>query len=97
MNHFFFIINFEKKKANSFTLLIILLVKSLQKICYYEPQSAGINVQSPQSATTHRRLTLTHLSVLMFLIEFVEYIRTLYLFLLLCILSKIPLETFILT
>ena len=66
MKHFFFIINFQKEKANTFTLLIILIVKSLQielltyiaQICYYDPQSAGINVQSPQSATTPRRLTL---------------------------------------
>ena len=27
---FFFIINFQKEKANTFTLLIILIVKSLQ-------------------------------------------------------------------
>ena len=27
-------------------------------LIYYDPQSAGINVQSPQSATTPRRLTL---------------------------------------
>ena len=38
-------------------------MKSLQteqiaQIYYYEPQSAGINVQSPQSESTPRRLTL---------------------------------------
>jgi hypothetical protein len=38
------------------------IVKSLQKskmaqIYYYEPQSAGINLQSPQSESTPRRLT----------------------------------------
>ena len=38
-------------------------MKSLQKeqiaqITYYEPQSAGINLQSPQSDSTPRRLTL---------------------------------------
>ena len=56
-----FFINFQKEKVNIFTILIILLVKSLQivaQICYYDPQSAGINVQSSQSATTPRRLTL---------------------------------------
>jgi hypothetical protein len=55
VKHFFFnfIINFQKEKANTLTLLIILIVKSLQiaQIFYYDPQSAGINVQS-QSATT---------------------------------------------
>ena len=30
----------------------------IAQICYFDPQSAGINVQSPQSATTPRRLTL---------------------------------------
>ena len=30
----------------------------MAQICYYDPQSAGINVQSAQSATTPRRLTL---------------------------------------
>ena len=54
---------FQKEKGNTFTLLIILIVKSLQKseiaqIYYYDHQSAGINVQSPQSESTHRRLTL---------------------------------------
>jgi hypothetical protein len=41
-------------------------VKSLQKkkiaqIYYYDPQSDGIKVQSPQSASTSRRLTLVKL------------------------------------
>ena len=67
--NFFFIINFQKEKANILTFLIILIVKSLQielhrvgsyiaQIYYYDPQSAGINVQSPQSVTTPWRLTL---------------------------------------
>ena len=30
----------------------------IAQIYYYDPQSAGINLQSPQSATTPRRLTL---------------------------------------
>ena len=30
----------------------------IAQISYYDPQSAGINVQSPQSATTPKRLTL---------------------------------------
>ena len=38
-------------------LLIIFIVKSLQ-IYNYEPQSAGINMQSPQNESTSRRLTL---------------------------------------
>ena len=53
MKIFFSIIDFQKEKAN--TLLVIHIVKSLQievhgtnLILYY----AGINVQSPQSATT---------------------------------------------
>ena len=47
-------------KENFFS---ILMVKKLQielyiaQIYYFDPQSAGINVQSPQSATTPRRLT----------------------------------------
>ena len=59
---FFFII-FLKENGNTFTLLIIFIVKSLLKsriaqIYYYDPQSAGINLQSPQSESTSRRLTL---------------------------------------
>ena len=44
----------------------ILIVKSLQieqhktQIYYYDPQFARINVQSPQSATTLRRLLLIY-------------------------------------
>ena len=55
---------FQKEKGNTFTFLIIFTVKSLQKkskieqIYYYDHQSAGINVQSPQSDSTPRRLTL---------------------------------------
>ena len=57
------IIIFQKEKGNTFTILIIIIVKSLQKeqiaqITYYEPQSARINLQSPQSDSTPRRLTL---------------------------------------
>ena len=43
MKQFFFISNFQTEKANTFTLLIILIVKSLQielqlaQICYYDP------------------------------------------------------------
>jgi hypothetical protein len=40
-----YIIIFQKENGNTFTLLIIFI-------------SAGINVQSPQSESTHRRLTL---------------------------------------
>ena len=50
---------FQKEKGNTFTLLIIFIVRSLKKSkiaqIYY---SAGINVQSPQSESTPRRLTL---------------------------------------
>ena len=57
------IVIIQKEKGNIFTLLIIVIVKSLQKrkieqIYYYDPQSAGINVQSPQSESTTRKLTL---------------------------------------
>ena len=62
---FIFINNFQKEKATTFTLLIILILKSLKiglhiiaQICCFDPQSARINVQSPQSASTPRRLTL---------------------------------------
>ena len=63
---FFFVIIFQKEKGNTYTLLIIFIVKSLQKEqkstnllnTYYESQSAGINVQSPQSESTPRSLTL---------------------------------------
>ena len=42
--------------------------KSLQKeeiaqITHYEPQSAGINLQSPQSDLTPRRLTLQNMHI----------------------------------
>ena len=48
---------FQKENGNTFTLLIIFIVKSLQKeqiaqITQYEPQSAGINLKSPQSDST---------------------------------------------
>ena len=52
-----FVIIFKKENGNTFTLLIIFIVKSLQKskiaqIYYYDPQSAGKNLQSPQSDST---------------------------------------------
>ena len=48
---------FQKENGNTIALLIIFLVKSLQKeqkaqIMEYKPQSAGINLQSPQSDST---------------------------------------------
>ena len=56
---------FDKKicRANYITLLNIFLVKSLQiellaQIHYYDPQSTGINLQSPQSDLTPWTLTL---------------------------------------
>ena len=54
---------FQKENGNTFTLLIIFIVKSLQKnkivqIYYYDPQSAGINLHSPQSDSTPWTLTL---------------------------------------
>ena len=57
-NHYF-----SKRKWKTFTLLIIFIVKSLQReqnstnILLW-PQSAGVNVQSLQSESTPRRLTL---------------------------------------
>ena len=39
------------------------LVSYIAQICYYDPQSAGINVQSPQSAATPRRLTLRDIHI----------------------------------
>ena len=60
------IIIFQKGKGNTFTLLIIFIVKSLKKskvaeIYYYEPQSAEINVQLPKSESTPIRLTLVQM------------------------------------
>ena len=57
------IIIFQKENGNNFTLLIIFIVKSLQiellaQIHYYNPQSTGINLQSPQSDLTPWILTL---------------------------------------
>ena len=57
------IIIFQKEKGNTFPLLIIFIMKSLQKskiaqIYYYDPQSTGINLQSPQSDSTPWTLTL---------------------------------------
>ena len=46
------VIIFQKEKGNTFTLLIIIIAKSLQKeqnsTYYYDPKSARINVQAPQ-------------------------------------------------
>ena len=60
----------QKEKGNTFTLSIIFIVKSLQKeqnslaqIYDYDPQSAGINEQSPKSESTPRRLTLSETQV----------------------------------
>ena len=44
----------KMENGNTITLLIIIVVKSLQKeqiaqITQFDPQSAGINLQSPQS------------------------------------------------
>jgi hypothetical protein len=59
------VIIFQNENGNTFTLLIIFIVKSLQKRkiaqIYYEPQSAGINLQSPQSDSTPWTLTLSTL------------------------------------
>jgi hypothetical protein len=33
-------------------------MSKIAQIYYYDPQSAGINVQSPQSESTPKRLTL---------------------------------------
>jgi hypothetical protein len=47
---------FQKEKGNTFTLLIIFIVKNLHKeqnstnLLYYDPDSAGM--QSPQSEST---------------------------------------------
>ena len=54
---------FQKENGNTFILLIIFIVKSLQKskiaqIYYYDPQSAIINLQSPQSDSIPWTLTL---------------------------------------
>ena len=50
-----------------FTLLVILRAKGLPivhtylaQICYYDPWSVGISLQSPQSVTTPRILTFEH-------------------------------------
>ena len=57
------VIIFQKENGNTFPLFIIFLVKSFQKskiaqIYYYDPTSAGINLQSPQSDSTPWTLTL---------------------------------------
>ena len=65
MQKFFFII-FQEENGNTFTLLIIFIVKSLQNeqrgtnllSTYYDLQSAGIKLQSPQSDSTPWTLTL---------------------------------------
>ena len=54
------VIIFQKENGNTFTLFIIFIVKSLQKEqnSTNDPQSAGINLQSPQSDSTPWTLTL---------------------------------------
>ena len=60
---YFSLLIFKKKMQNTLTLLIIFVVKSLQielhstNLLLWSP-TAGIKVQSTQSATTPRRLTL---------------------------------------
>ena len=54
---------FQKEKGNTFTLLIIFIVVSLQnskmaQFTYYEHESARINLQSSHRESTRRRLTL---------------------------------------
>ena len=73
------IIIFQKEKGNTFTLLIIFVVKSLQKskiaqIYYYDPQSAGINLQSPRSDSTPWTLTLQNVHTLN--LVFAYYLKT---------------------
>ena len=57
---------FQRENGNTSTLFIIFMVKSLQKkskiaqIYYYDPQSAGIDLQSPQSDSTPWTLTLAN-------------------------------------
>ena len=48
---------FQEENGKTFTLLIIFKSKIAQ-IYYYDPQSAGINLQSPQSDSTPWTLTL---------------------------------------
>ena len=52
---------FQQENGNTFTLLIIFIVKSLKiaQISYYDPQSARINPLSPQSDSTPLTLTLS--------------------------------------
>ena len=66
---------FQKENGNTIALLIIFLVKSLQKeqkaqIMEYKPQSAGINLQSPQSDSTPWTLTLLWIHFLTSIEEF---------------------------
>ena len=54
---------FQKENGNTLTLLIIILVKSIQKeqiaqITQYDPWSAGTNLQSTQRDLTPQILTL---------------------------------------
>ena len=52
---------FSKRKWKYFYTLIIFIVKKskIAQIYYYEPQSAGINLWSPQSESTPRRLKIS--------------------------------------
>jgi hypothetical protein len=59
------VIFFQKEKGNTLTLLIIFIVKSLQKEqnstnLLLWPQSTGINMQLPQSESTPRGLMLVN-------------------------------------
>ena len=56
--HFFSIINFQKEKENTFTLLIILIVKSLQIEVHSTNLQLWLPIYRDKRATTPRRLTL---------------------------------------
>ena len=61
MKYFFFLSFLEKEDGNTFTLLIIFIhseKSSKRAKKHYDPQSAGINLQSPQSDSTPWTLTL---------------------------------------
>ena len=52
MKQFFFITNFQKEKANTFTLLIILIVNSLQ----IEHKSATMIPNLPEQTCNHPKV-----------------------------------------
>ena len=62
MKQFFFIINFQKEKANIFSLLIILIVKSLQ-ICHILIKETILDVQIANSSMINYILKLQGLLV----------------------------------